>query len=67
MEQAEGDKQEHDLMNDGKIWGFMENGQFIPLRKAVMIRGGYGPPPFTLRLPDGRDREIVSIPDGSEK
>jgi hypothetical protein len=61
------DEKERKLMEDGMLWGFMEDGKFIPLAKAVMIRGGFGPPPFTITLPDGRERHVVSIPDGSGK
>jgi hypothetical protein len=52
---------EHD---DGKVWGFMENGVFVVLPKAPMLLAGLGPPPFSIALhPSGRLRHVIHAPE----
>jgi hypothetical protein len=54
------------MIDDGRPWGWMDEGVFRLLPKAPMLAGGYGPPPFTLEVWSG-PREIVSgpAPDGT--
>lgn len=49
--------------DDGRIWGHVEDGIFWAVPKSPLINGGWGPPPFSITLPDGRVRRIVHKPD----
>lgn len=50
---------EHD---DGKLWGWMLGETFIPLPKEPMLLAGLGPPPFSVKLPNGDIRHVVHRP-----
>jgi hypothetical protein len=50
---------EHD---DGKLWGYMVAGIWIPLPKQPMLLAGLGPPPFDVELPSGVVRHVVHQP-----
>lgn len=45
--------------DDGRPWGFMEDGIWVLLPKIPTLLAGLGPPPFSIRLPDGRLRGVV--------
>lgn len=48
--------------DDGKPWGFMEDGVWVNLPKSPDFRM-MGPPPFDVTLPDGRVRHVVHKPE----
>jgi hypothetical protein len=48
--------------DDGRIWGFFDGEVFVVLPKLPLLRSGLGPPPFLVRLPDGRVRYVVHHP-----
>lgn len=47
-------------------WGHIEEGVFVPLPKMPMTLAGYGPPPFSVKLSDGRVRHVIEDPALSE-
>ena len=53
--------EDHD---DGREWGWMGNldGSWRKIPKVPLLLGGFGPPPFTVTLPDGSRRAIVHRP-----
>lgn len=34
--------------DDGRVWGWMDDGVFRPLPKGPMLTDGMGPPPFDV-------------------
>ena len=48
--------------DDGKVWGFLEGEVFVVLPKHPMLMAGLGPPPFEVKLPDGRMRPVIHRP-----
>jgi hypothetical protein len=50
--------------DDGRPWGFMSKalGAWIELPKVPLLEAGLGPPPFTVRMPDGHVRHVVHAP-----
>lgn len=48
--------------DDGRPWGFLEDGAWILLPKQPLLLAGLGPPPFSVTLPDGRVRHVVHRP-----
>lgn len=48
--------------DDGREWGFVEEGAWIRLPKIPMLLAELGPPPFSVRLPDGRVRHVLHDP-----
>jgi hypothetical protein len=53
------------LNDDDKPWGHVEDGEFYILPKGPMLASGLGPPPFDVKLPDGRVRHVCHRPDSS--
>jgi hypothetical protein len=51
---------EQSIQDDGVVWGFVEHGVFHALPKGPMVRAGMKNPPFTVKLPDGRERRIIT-------
>lgn len=51
--------------DDGRPWGFVEDGVWRALPKRPMLLAGLGPPPFTVELPGG-PREIIHQPEGPQ-
>jgi hypothetical protein len=54
-----------DPHDDGKRWGYWTSEGFRLIPKTPMLLAGLGPPPFVVRLPDGRERHIVAEPEPS--
>lgn len=48
--------------DDGKPWGWIDRGQFVPLPKIPLLRNRLGPPPFDVTLPSGEVRHVVHDP-----
>jgi hypothetical protein len=49
--------------DDGRFWGWMDNGVWRRLPKMPMLLARLGPPPFHLTLPNGEPRYVVHDPD----
>jgi hypothetical protein len=49
--------------DDGRVWGFIEQGKFVVLPKGPMLRAGLGPPPFDVIMPDQQIRRVIHSPD----
>jgi hypothetical protein len=64
--------EENHPQDDGRRWGYMtpevSSGArrwpsvWVELPKLPLLRAGLGPPPFTVTLPSGSQREIVHDP-----
>jgi hypothetical protein len=55
--------EEHD---DGLEWVWRApDNTYRTIPKTPLLLGGLGPPPFTVRLPDGTPREIVHRPSAA--
>jgi hypothetical protein len=52
--------------DDGKRWGYWRGDGFRLLPKTPLLLAGLGPPPFSVVLPDGRTRHVVSEPDSTD-
>ncbi len=49
--------------DDGLPWGYLdEDGVFREPPKPVLLRAGYGPPPFDIEMSDGRVRHFIHKP-----
>lgn len=48
--------------DDGMPWGHIEGGKWYLLPKTPLLHAEMGPPPFEVRLPDGRVRLVVHQP-----
>lgn len=57
-----------DTHDDGMPWGFItEQGDWRVLPKGPMVQGGYGPPPFDIKLPSGEIRRVIHQPAQKEQ
>ena len=52
--------------DDGLPWGHIENGTWHPLPKTPLLLAELGPPPFEVKLSDGRTRHVVHRPKESQ-
>lgn len=54
--------------DDGLPWGYIAEdlGDWIMVPKIPLLRDGYGPPPFDVKLPDGRIRRVIHQPKPEE-
>jgi hypothetical protein len=48
--------------DDGKRWGWVDEGIWRELPKLPMMLAGLGPPPFDVTLPNGTVRNVVHEP-----
>jgi hypothetical protein len=56
-------REEQSRDTPGRKWGFCEDDHFVLLPKDPMLRAGYGPPPFTIKLPGGEERNVIVEPE----
>jgi hypothetical protein len=61
--ETSGATEEERARDDGRPWGFIDNGVFIALPKLPLLRANLGPPPFEVSLPDTRVRAVVHDPN----
>jgi hypothetical protein len=61
--ETSGATNEERTRDDGRRWGFIDNGVFIALPKLPLLRANLGPPPFQVSLPDTRVRAVVHDPN----
>lgn len=52
---------DREVIQNGIVWGFMLEDQFVPLPKAPLVLGGYEAP-CDVTLPDGRVRHVIVKP-----
>ena len=67
MNEAEPSALDEDVIpaknDDGRRWGFVENGKWVELPKVPMLLANFGPPPFDVTLPHtGEVRRIIHDP-----
>jgi hypothetical protein len=43
-------------------WGFLSGDLFVRLPKQPLLLGGYGPPPFDVKMPSGETRHVIYDP-----
>jgi hypothetical protein len=55
-----------DNLDDGRAWGWIENGTWREIPKVTLMLGGFGPPPFDVTLLSGELRHIVHNPNGDD-
>lgn len=48
--------------DDGRLWGWLDQGVWHKLQKTPMLLAGLGPPPFHVCLPSGEVRYVVHDP-----
>lgn len=52
------------IHDDGRDWGYMENGAWLKLPKVPMLLAHMGPPPFDVTLPHTEEiRRIIHNPE----
>ena len=58
------DSEHNNPNDDGEPWGYIADDimSWVALPKGPMLREGYGPPPFSIKLPSGEVRRIIHMP-----
>lgn len=53
--------------DDGQPWGYLDStGAWRQLPKVPLLLAHMGPPPFDVKLPDGRVRRIIHDPGAKQ-
>jgi hypothetical protein len=54
-------KNDTEMYDDGRVWGFMSGDRFVQLPKTPLLLAGLGPPPFDVTLPS-EVRHVIHQP-----